>query len=140
MSAATESRLWGRQVESEVQWRELAQYLAGRLSEIVELDVSVEPLTQAERTGFSCRISAQGALGGPLQIEWSGFLKLEHREGKPRITASLFLFSRCRRLQIAGQAGSSLELIFENTAGDHGRWVILGWHEDIRGEYEGIEL
>jgi hypothetical protein len=140
MSAASESRLWGRRVESEVQWRELAQYLAGRLSEIVELDVVVEPLTQAERSGFSCRISAQGALGGPLQIEWSGFLKLEQRDGKPLFTASLVLFSRCRRLQIAGQAGSSLELVFERTSDDHGRWIILGWTEDVRGEYEGIEL
>jgi hypothetical protein len=123
-----------------VQWRELAEYLAGRLGEIVELDVSVEPLTRAERSGFSCRISAQGALGGPLQIEWSGLLKLAHREGNPRITASLVLFSRCRRLQIAGQAGSSLELIFEHTADGDGRWTILGWHEDVRGEYQSLEL
>ncbi len=140
MTGTTESQVWERSVESEKQWRDLAQYLAARLSEIVDLDVVVEPGAQVDRHGFSSRISAQGALGGPLQIEWSGVLKLEQRGPRPRITASLLLFSRCRRLQIAGQTGSSLELVFEPTSNGNGRWIILGWHEDLRGEFAGVEL
>lgn len=140
MNAAHDAAPWPRRVQSEAQWRELAEHLTAQLALLFGAPAVAEPLTLAERGGFSCRVRGDGAIGGALQLEWSGILRMLPGDGQPQLSASLFLFSRGRRMQAAGQLGSSLELVFEPSATGASRWVILGWHEDIYGEYEGIEL
>lgn len=137
--------LWSRRVESETQWQEIADYLIRRLGELVAPDGIAErpalPPTAADPSLlYSCRIHALGSSGGALQTEWSGVLRVQTVDGQPHVSASLVLFSRGRRLQLAGQLGSSLELTFERPASGKSRWVVLGWHEDVLGEYQDVEL
>ena len=140
MNAAHDVEPWPRRVESEAQWRELAEHLTAQLALLFGGPAIAEPLTLAERGGFSCRVRGDGALGGALQLEWSGILRMLPADGQPQLSASLFLFSRGRRMQATGQLGSSLELVFERSPPGPSRWIILGWHDDIYGEYEDIEL
>ncbi len=141
-AAAAESITWNPAIESESQWQKRAEELTRRLAELIEPEGLAEPIALTERGGCSCRIRSLATFGGALQTEWSGILRMQTVDGQPQITASLFLFSRGRRLQLAGQLGSSLELIFEPPARGGGgpRWVVLGWQEDLFGEYEDLEL
>jgi hypothetical protein len=140
MSAAHETRLWTRQVESEAQWRETAVYLGERLRDFLGFEVIAEPMTLLEFDAFSCGLHGGAAFGGVLQLEWCGVLGMEPIDGRSHVSASLFLFSQRRRLRLAGQLGSSLELVFERRDDGPGQWVSLGWHDDVYGEYEGVEL
>jgi hypothetical protein len=140
MNAAHETRLWTRHVEFEAQWREVAVYLGERLREFLGFEVRVEPMTLLELDAFSCRLRGGAAFGGALQLEWSGVLGMEPIEDQSHVSASLFLFSQRRRLQLAGQLGSSLELVFERREDGPGQWINLGWHDDVYGEYEGVAL
>ncbi len=147
MNTAHEALLWNRRVESPSQWQEVVDYLLRRLAELVTPEGLAErpaaPATAAAADPsllYSCRIRALGTSSGAFQTEWSGVLRIQHTGGEPHVSASLLLFSRGRRVQLRGQLGSSLELVFERTAGGKSRWAVLGWHEDVLGEYDGIEL
>lgn len=139
MSAAPHAAPWPRRIESEAEWRKLVPHLTEQLAALLGGPALAEPLTLVERGGYSCRVRAEAPHAGALQLEWSGILRLIAVDGAPELSASLFLFSRGHRMQAAGQLGSSLELLFEGAPGGEGRWVVLGWHEDLYGEYEGIE-
>lgn len=150
MSAARDAEIWPRLVETEAQWRELVARATAQLGELLGTPAIAEPLTLLERGGYSCRVHGEGELGGALLLEWSGILRLLPADGRQQLSASLFLFSRGRRMQASGQLGSSLELIYERgpelldgaaaRRPAPERWLVLGWHDDVYGEYEGIEL
>jgi hypothetical protein len=140
MTAALESMVWGGRVDTEERWYEVAAYLIARLGTFLGVEVVGEPITAGRRNAVTFGIHGDSVIGGELGVEWSGILELMMIEGAMQISASLFLFSRRLRLQVAGQNGSSLRLLYERSEEAHGRWVVLGWHEDLYGEFQDIEL
>jgi hypothetical protein len=134
--------VWTGRVDTEQRWYEIAAYLIVRLSTFLGVEVAGEPITIGRSNAVTFGIHGAAALGGELGVEWSGILELAMVDGETQISASLFLFSRRLRLQIAGQHGSSLRLLYERSqeGPGPGQWVVLGWHEDLYGEYQDIEL
>jgi hypothetical protein len=72
-------------------------------------------------------------------MAWEGILGMDVIEGKPYVSAPLFLFSHGRRLTVSERLGSYLEFTYDRTANGSGRWRSLGWVEDIYGEYQSID-
>jgi hypothetical protein len=85
---------------------------------------------------FSCSIRGPEPSGPTLQVAWEGVLGMEYIDGKPDVSAALFLYSRGRRLRLDDQRGSFLELVYEGALDGSGTWRDLGWLSDDLGEFE----
>ncbi|QIS04237.1 hypothetical protein F5X71_19565 [Nocardia brasiliensis] len=88
--------------------------------------------------GFSCLVRGP-APSRPLQVAWEGVLGMAYDSGRPDISASLFLYSRGRRLRLDDQSGSYLEIVYEGPLDGSGTWRDLGWFEDDFGEFEAYD-
>ncbi len=75
----------------------------------------------------------------PFAISWTGTLGLEIIDGKPYVSASLFLFSQGRRLSVVRGHGSVLELVYEFDSNGVGDWRDRGWEADEFGEYDDYD-
>lgn len=135
-----EALLWTRRAELPAHWEAVAQYLALRLGHYLQVPVVAESPTTLSRRSFAVEVRAPLPLAGAWQLEWTGVLAVADEPEDLRITASLVLFSQRRRLQLTGHVGSSLELVFERGGDGRGYWTCLGWHEDVLGLHEEVEL
>lgn len=136
MTPDLEATLWASTPGMGHDWSAIIPYLISRLSGYLGHEVSLESVLLHEADAFCCAIEGRVALGGAFSIEWTGRLGMQPVEGSPHVSATLFLFSRKRRLQLDGHNGSMLELQFEPRAQSAGEWVSHGWHEDLYGEWE----
>lgn len=139
MTPDLEAALWAPTAGTGHDWSAIIPYLLSRLSGYLGHEATLESVLLHEDDAFCCAIEGRIALGGAFSIEWTGRLGMQPIEGAPHVSATLFLFSRKRRLQLEGHSGSVLELQFEPREHDAGEWVSHGWHEDVYGEWEGAE-
>lgn len=142
-----EQRFWQLNRESyltQESWAEaigrLVASLAEFLEESLELnEISVEYIRNGD-TAVVAFIDIMKPFGGPLSLAWRGALGVELHEDRPYVSASIFLFCLGKRLSLAGhEKGSYIELVCEPTPAGLGQWKVLGWFEDIYGEYVGID-
>ncbi|GAB3987780.1 hypothetical protein GCM10029978_107910 [Actinoallomurus acanthiterrae] len=85
---------------------------------------------------FSCLIRSSPPQGEAFQLCWEGVLGMEPIDGKPFTSASLFLYSRDRRLAVASHNGGSyLWIVYEGSLERGGRWSNPRWQLDEFDEY-----
>ncbi len=118
---------------------DLVKSLSDYLQQPIEILDETLQASIVDEESFCCSICSGTYLGGPLAVAWEGRLGMEPINGKPSVSASLFLFSQNKRLSVVNQEGSYIELVYEMSEGDNGSWRSLGWLEDIYGEYKGID-
>lgn len=116
-------------------WRSTIDALTATLAEHLGQQVTVVNLTELD-DGFSCLIRGPEPSGSTLQVAWEGVLGMQHIDGEPHASVSLFLYSRGRRLRLDDQRGSYLELVHEGPLNGEGTWRDLGWLQDDFGEFE----
>ena len=131
-----ERTLWTRRVGRPERWSPVARYLTNKLGVFLGLEVVLEAPSVVGHDGFAFGIRGRRPIAGALSLEWAGTLRRVTIEGEIQVTASLVLFSTRRQLQVTGHQGSSFELLYEPLEGA-GQWCVLGWHDDIYGEYVG---
>jgi hypothetical protein len=139
MTPDLEATLWAPTPGTDRDWSVIIPYLISRLSSYLGHEATLASVLLREDDAFCCAIEGRIALGGAFSIEWTGRLGMQPIEGGRHVSATLFLFSRKRRLQLEGHSGSMLELQFEPREHGAGEWVSHGWHEDLYGEWEGAE-
>jgi hypothetical protein len=116
-------------------WRPTIDAIAANLAAHLGQQVTVVGASEIE-DGFSCAIRGPDPSGPTLQVAWEGVLGMGYIDGKPDISASLFLYSRGRRLRLDDQPGSYLVLVYEGALDGSGTWRDLGWLADDLGEFE----
>jgi hypothetical protein len=125
------------------EWSQIITHLVDMLRDYLQQPVEVPDSLIGESIiddeAICCPIRSPVPFGGPLAVAWEGTLGLEVIDGRPYISASLFLFSNGNRLVVAGQLGSYLELVYEKAESGVSNWHSLGWIEDIYGEFEAID-
>ena len=136
MTPPLEAPLWADTLDLDRDWSEIIAYLVTRLSSYLGHEVRLGDLSHQEPEAFGCAIEGRIAIGGAFAIEWTGRLALQRLDGISHVSATLLLFSRKRRLQVAGHSGSMLELQFEPRPHGAGEWISHGWHEDLYGEWD----
>ncbi|GAB3895277.1 hypothetical protein ACFQ1S_05690 [Kibdelosporangium lantanae] len=108
--------------------------LVGELSEFLEEPVAlVGPIEEClvGDNAFSCPIRSSHPRGRVFQLCWNGVLGMAPFDGKPHVSATLFLYSRNQRLALPGHPnGSILEVVYES-----GQWTTPHWQQDEFGEY-----
>ena len=139
MRSRAEQLLWSQSELSDSDWSAIAEYLRVRLEEYLGQPVQMGDVDVVDHEALSCSIRCIQPIGGPLHVQWRGILGTEIIEGIPHVSATLFLFSRGRRLQVKGLEGSTVELIFSRGDEDSGYWEFVGWESDVYGEWEGID-
>jgi len=121
----------------------IIEHLVNTLSEYLQQQIEIVDKTIEEsivdNESFCCCIRSAASFGGPLSIAWEGRLGMEAIEGKPLVSVSLFLFSHNKRLNIVGQQGSYVDLVYGRHNSGRGGWHFQGWEEDVYGEYEDID-
>ncbi|MFF5262213.1 hypothetical protein ACFY4C_25025 [Actinomadura viridis] len=109
--------------------------LSTLLQEQITLAEPIENCLMGDEA-FSCLIRSSPPQGNGFQLCWEGVLGMEPIEGEPYVSASLFLYSRGRRLGMINDAeGSFLEIDYEGSLEDGGRWGNPRWLADEFGEY-----
>lgn len=141
-----EQKIWQIPVETQrtrEDWSAIVNYLVKTLENYLQQQVDiVDDTIEAsivDNEALCCSIRSAGSFAGSLAVAWEGRLGMEMIEDKPCVSASLFLFSCNKRLTVAGQRGSYVELIYEQSDNGNGGWCSLGWMEDIYGEFENID-
>ncbi len=137
MTSEVEEQLWERRPGPGPDWSAVIEHLRAGLAAFLKHEVVVDVMLLAEADAFCCAIEGRGSLGGVFEVQWTGRLGMQPIDGVSKTTATLFLFSMKKRLQVRGHAGSTLELSFERRERGPGEWISLGWREDIHGEWEG---
>lgn len=117
------------------QWTPAIDALAASLATHLGEQVTVVNVTEME-DAFSCLVRGPEPSGSTLQVAWEGVLGMEHFDGKPNVSATLFLYSRGRRLRLDDQRGSYLEIVYDGPLDGTGTWRDLGWLQDDFGEFE----
>ncbi|MEV6561598.1 hypothetical protein AB0M22_38175 [Nocardia sp. NPDC051756] len=112
----------------------VADSLAAHLGEPVNV---VDPGEMED--AFSCLIRGREPSGPSLQLAWEGILGMHYSDGQPNISATLFLYSRGRRLRLDNHSGSFLEIVYEGALDGSGTWRDLGWLQDDFGEFEAYD-
>lgn len=110
-------------------WRPAIDALAAGLATHLGEQVTVVNVTEME-DAFSCLVRGPEPSGSTLQVAWEGVLGMEHFEAKPNVSATLFLYSRGRRLWLDDQRGSYLEIVYDGPLDGSGTWRDLGWLQD----------
>lgn len=123
------------------EWSAIIDYLVKTLENYLQqkIEITDESIEASivDDEAICCSIRSASSFGGILNIAWEGRLGMELIEGKPSISASLFIFSNNRRLVVAGhEEGSYVELVYEQLENNKGNWRSLGWLEDIYGEFK----
>ncbi|MGK8524311.1 hypothetical protein ACRS6B_23405 [Nocardia asteroides] len=121
--------------ETPGRWRSAIDALADSLAAHLGEQVTVVDAGEME-DGFSCFLRGREPSGPTLQLAWEGVLGMHYSDGKPKISVSLFLYSRGRRLRLDDQPGSYLEIVYEGPLDGSGTWRDLGWLRDDFGEFE----
>jgi hypothetical protein len=125
------------------EWSGIVDYLVKTLEDYLQQGIDIVDDTIetsiVDNEALCCSIRSAVSFGGSLAVAWEGRLGMELIEDKPCVSASIFLFSLNKRLNVAGQGGSYLELIYEQSDNGNGGWRSLGWMEDIYGEFENID-
>lgn len=127
------------------EWSAIIDYLVKTLENYLQqkIEITDESIEASivDDEAICCSIRSASSFGGILNITWEGRLGMELIEGKPSISASLFIFSNNRRLVVAGhEEGSYVELVYEQLENNKGNWCSLGWLEDIYGEFKYIDM
>ncbi|QBS39432.1 hypothetical protein [Nocardia sp. CS682] len=112
----------------------LADSLATHLGEQVNVVDSGEM-----EDAFSCLLRGPEPSSPSFQVTWEGVLGMHYTDGQPRVSVSLFLYSRGRRLRLDDQPGSYLEIVYEGPLDGSGTWRDLGWLRDDFGEFEAYD-
>ncbi len=141
-----EHKIWqlstkGQRTKEE--WLAIVDYLVKRLEDYLQqqieiIDKKIEALIIDEEA-ISCSIRSAVSFGGLLALAWEGRLGMELVEGKPYVSALLFLFSQNKRLAVVGQEASYIQLVYEQSDSSEGFWRYQGWLEDVYGEFEDID-
>ena len=141
-----EKKIWQIYFENQrtrEDWSAIVNYLVKTLENYLQQQVDiVDDTIEAsivDNEALCCSIRSAVSFAGALALAWEGRLGMEMIEDKPYVSASLFLFSCKKRLTVAGQGGSYVELIYEQSDNGNGGWRSLGWMEDIYGEFENID-
>lgn len=117
------------------QWQVKLNDLVESLGQLLETPVRVIEASAVGEDSFSSYIRSALPPKGVFGITWEGLLGQELIEGRPHISASLFLFSQGKRLTVYGDTGGSIELIYEESESGRVGWRSVGWAEDTFGEY-----
>ncbi|SDF43714.1 hypothetical protein SAMN05216553_101635 [Lentzea fradiae] len=115
-------------------WRPAIDALTVGLAAHLGDRATVVNATEMEEA-FSCLVRGPEP-SGPLQVGWEAVLGMEHYDGKPHVSATLFLYSRGRRLRLDDQRGSYLEIVYDGPLDGSGTWRDLGWLQDDFGEFD----
>lgn len=116
-------------------WTSLINSLVAGLSKHLNETVTIVDAGEMP-DGFSSSIRGPEPCHPSLQVAWEGTLGMQNIDGKPHVSATLFLFSRGRRLRLDDQTGSFLEIVYEGPLDGTGTWRDLGWLQDDFGEFE----
>ncbi|MDX8141665.1 hypothetical protein SK854_06050 [Lentzea sp. BCCO 10_0061] len=116
-------------------WRPTIGALAASLGEHLGEQVAVVNVTEME-DAFSCLVRGPESSGSTLRVGWEAVLGMEHFDGKPNVSATVFLYSRGRRLRLDDHRGSYLEIVYDGPLDGSGTWRDLGWLQDDFGEYD----
>jgi hypothetical protein len=140
-----EEKIWYTATDlkrSNTEWSEIVNYLIPSLEDYLQQPIKIldETIEQSIVDGqaICCSICSYVLSNHPFEIAWEGRLGIDTIDGKTIISVSLFLFSHNKRLCVAGQTGSYLELVYEKFENSKGAWRSLGWLEDVYGEFEDI--
>ncbi|CAM4484363.1 hypothetical protein NONI108955_33900 [Nocardia ninae] len=121
-----------------VRWLSAINALAGSLATHLGQQVNVVDSGEME-DAFSCLLRGPEPSSPSFQVTWEGVLGMQYTDGQPRVSVSLFLYSRGRRLRLDDQPGSYLEIVYEGPLDGSGTWRDLGWLRDDFGEFEAYD-
>ncbi|MFI6517878.1 hypothetical protein ACIBF1_20140 [Spirillospora sp. NPDC050679] len=119
-------------------WSATIDVLAASLAAHLGQQVTVVDGGEIE-DGFSCVVRGPEPSGPTFQLAWEGVLGMRHTDGKPDVSVSLFLYGRGRRLRLADQSASYLEIVYEGPLDGSGSWRDLGWLHDGFGEFDAYD-
>lgn len=123
------------------EWASLVYFLLNTLSDHFGQAFNIIAADTVDEESFSCWIHSSKSFGGPLSLMWLGKLGMETigDERIPHVSATLFLFSQDKRLNIPNYESSYFYLSYEHSHKNKGKWELGEWLEDIYGEYDYID-